>query len=486
MNTIEPPSKNPIPARAQSKVKRTLVYAWLAILLTTTLHAQSPNWQLTWSDEFNAPNGSPPDPTKWNIVTGGKGFGNNELETYTSRPANIQQQNGNLVITAQKEDRAGPDGIARHYTSARINTQNHFTKWPSCGEIDILEAIGAPDTTYSTLHGPGYSGSKGISAKFPLPAGESVHTAFHLYAVEWSPNEIKFFFDNHLIAHRTPVDLPPNTTWVYDHSFYILLNLAVGGYWPGNPDQTTTFPQQMLIDYVRVYTRKPEPSKAATNPDTPYLDSEMWPSSEGRQSSPAPAQEPGGPSFALLAKGGLSSEARRLQPSALTRFLNRARAIIGLRGQVDILLANDHTLRQLNKTFRGKNKPTDVLSFPAPSAFAGKHAGDLAISLETAARQAKTYNHTLAEETKILILHGLLHLSGEDHETDNGEMAAREATLRRELRLPITLIERTTASPSKKPLSATKKPSITTKKTSPRRIPATTRNKKKTPRRGSK
>jgi probable rRNA maturation factor len=159
-----------------------------------------------------------------------------------------------------------------------------------------------------------------------------------------------------------------------------------------------------------------------------------------------------------------SSFGTSLSTPTLTRFLNRARTAIGLTGQVDILLANDQTLRHLNKTFRDKNKPTDVLSFPAPSAFAAKHAGDLAISLETAARQAKTYNHTLAEETKILILHGLLHLSGEDHETDNGEMAAREATLRRELRLPTTLIERTT------------------KKPSPRRIPSTTHSKK----RGSK
>jgi probable rRNA maturation factor len=181
-----------------------------------------------------------------------------------------------------------------------------------------------------------------------------------------------------------------------------------------------------------------------------------------------------------------SSFATALSTPTLTRFLNRARTSVGVRGQVDVLLANDPTLRHLNKTFRGKNKPTDVLSFPAPTAFAAKHAGDLAISLETAARQAATHGHPLPDEIKILILHGLLHLSGEDHETDNGEMAAREATLRRELRLPITLIERTTASPSKKPLSATKKPSITTKKPSPRRIPATTRNKKKTPRRGSK
>jgi probable rRNA maturation factor len=169
------------------------------------------------------------------------------------------------------------------------------------------------------------------------------------------------------------------------------------------------------------------------------------------------------------------SVADGLQPSALTRFLNRARTAIGLRGQVDILLANDQTLRHLNKTFRGKNKPTDVLSFPAPSAFAAKHAGDLAISLETAARQAATHGHPLPDEIKILILHGLLHLSGEDHETDNGEMAAREAALRRELRLPTTLIERTTASPTKKPSSTTKKPS-------PRRILATTHSKK----RGSK
>jgi len=164
-----------------------------------------------------------------------------------------------------------------------------------------------------------------------------------------------------------------------------------------------------------------------------------------------------------------------LSISALTRFLNRARLAIGFRGEVDILLANDQTLRSLNKTFRGKNKPTDVLSFPAPTAFAKKHAGDLAISLETAARQAHTHGHTLSEEIKILILHGLLHLAGEDHETDNGEMAAREATLRCELRLPTTLIERTTASPSKKPSSTTKKPS-------PRRVPSTTHGRK----RGSK
>jgi probable rRNA maturation factor len=161
-----------------------------------------------------------------------------------------------------------------------------------------------------------------------------------------------------------------------------------------------------------------------------------------------------------------------LSASGLTRFLNRARLAVGVRGAVDVLLSDDPTLRQLNKNFRNKDKPTDVLSFPAPTNFASKHAGDLAISLETAARQAATHGHPLPEEIKILILHGLLHLSGEDHETDNGEMAAREATLRRELHLPATLIERTTASPSKKPSSTTKKPSS-------RRIPSTTHSEKR-------
>ena len=139
-----------------------------------------------------------------------------------------------------------------------------------------------------------------------------------------------------------------------------------------------------------------------------------------------------------------SPSASALSKSSLTRFLNRARQAVGLPGEVDVLLADDPPLRRLNKSFRGKNKPTDVLSFPTPAEIASTHAGDLAISLETAARQAATYGHTLQDEVRILLLHGLLHLSGEDHETDNGEMAKREADLRRELKLPNNLIDRVT------------------------------------------
>jgi probable rRNA maturation factor len=136
-----------------------------------------------------------------------------------------------------------------------------------------------------------------------------------------------------------------------------------------------------------------------------------------------------------------------LSKSALTRFLNRARKLVGIDGEVEILLTSDAELKRLNRTFRNKNKPTDILSFPTPPEISAHHAGDLAISLETASRQAAQYGHTLPDELRILILHGLLHLSGLDHETDRGEMAARELELRTTLKLPTNLIARIAAPP---------------------------------------
>jgi beta-glucanase (GH16 family) len=245
-------------------------------------------WTLTWSDDFNGADGSSPDAAKWVFDTGGRGWGNQELESYTSRPVNAKQLDGNLVITALKEDFTGADGIARNYTSARMKTVGRFSQaygrfearmqlplgkgiwpafwmlgdniagdgWPKAGEIDIMENIGDGSVIYSTVHGPGYSGAKGISQKFPLPAGDAVNTGFHVYALEWAPNDLKFFFDDKLVVERTPKDLPEGTAWVYDHPFFLLLNVAVGGAWPGNPDETTVFPQKMLVDYVRVYKRR--------------------------------------------------------------------------------------------------------------------------------------------------------------------------------------------------------------------------------------
>jgi probable rRNA maturation factor len=131
-----------------------------------------------------------------------------------------------------------------------------------------------------------------------------------------------------------------------------------------------------------------------------------------------------------------------LSRAGLTRFLRVAQDAVGLRGEVDVLLADDRRLRRLNREFRGKDKATDVLSFPAVDEVAGHHAGDLAISLETATRQAQEHGHSLRDEVRVLLLHGLLHLSGMDHETDRGEMAAREMELRTRLRLKRGLIAR--------------------------------------------
>lgn len=136
------------------------------------------------------------------------------------------------------------------------------------------------------------------------------------------------------------------------------------------------------------------------------------------------------------------SNSLALAQSGLTRFLRRAREAVGIEGEVDVLLTSDAEIKRLNRTFRKKNKATDVLSFPAPEEIADQHAGDLAISLDTAARQAESFGHSLSDEVRVLLLHGLLHLAGMDHEVDAGEMAHRELELRKKLKLPATLIER--------------------------------------------
>ncbi len=260
----------------------------------TLVRAPSPpaagqqRWVLVWSDEFDGPSGSAPDVTKWTYDTGGGGWGNNELETYTDRPQNAHLQDGMLIIQALKETFAGPDGITRNYTSARLKTQGLFRQtygrfearikisygqglwpafwmlgdnigkvgWPNCGEVDIMENIGRePSIIHGTIHGPGYSDGSGITASYALPADQRFADDFRIFAVEWEPNVIRFYVDSNLYKTTTPADLPPGTTWVFDHPFFLILNVAVGGNWPGSPDSSTAFPQTMQVDYVRVYQR---------------------------------------------------------------------------------------------------------------------------------------------------------------------------------------------------------------------------------------
>lgn len=135
-----------------------------------------------------------------------------------------------------------------------------------------------------------------------------------------------------------------------------------------------------------------------------------------------------------------------LSPSALERFVLRARRAVRLRGTVNVLVTSSSELRVLNQRFRGADKPTDVLSFPTPTAVRGRArsvAGEVAISADIARENATRLNHSVADEVRILVLHGILHLAGFDHERDHGEMARKESQLRRQLKLETGLIERT-------------------------------------------
>lgn len=237
---------------------------------------------LVWADEFSADGA--PDATKWSydIGTGENGWGNNEFQYYTDRPENVVVKNGMLYITAVKESFQGSN-----YTSARITTKGLFQQkfgrveariklpwgqgiwpafwmlgddtngtviWPQIGEIDIMEYRGQqPTITHGSIHGPGYSAGNAITKSYTLP-NDRFDNDFHIFGIEWGQNYINYYVDGVLYNQITPSDLPKDSKWVFnDNEFYILLNLAVGGSFVGSPNAETVFPQEMIVDYVRVY-----------------------------------------------------------------------------------------------------------------------------------------------------------------------------------------------------------------------------------------
>jgi beta-glucanase (GH16 family) len=239
-------------------------------------------WTILWQDDFNGPAGQLPDPGKWRFDIG-TDWGNGQLEYDTGRPENASLDgSGNLAITARKESYSGSA-----YTSARITTQDLFEQegglfearirlpsgqgiwpafwllganietvpWPGCGEIDIMEYRGQePSIIHGSLHGPGYSASQAVTSRYFLPDGR-FDTDFHVFSVEWEENSIRWFVDGTLFKTVNRSDVPGE--WVYDHPFYIILNVAVGGGFVGFPSADTVFPQTMLVDWVRVYERAP-------------------------------------------------------------------------------------------------------------------------------------------------------------------------------------------------------------------------------------
>ena len=235
---------------------------------------------LTFEDNFDTD--GPVDAASWNIEMGigDNGWGNNELQYYTDRPENIKVEGGMLHITALQESFQGSA-----YTSARINTKGKVDQqygrfearmqlpwgrgvwpafwllgsnidevsWPQCGEIDIMEYRGQnPSTLIGTVHGPGYSAGESVSKEYNLDA-DRFDTGFHIFGIEWGPDYINFYVDDVLYNQITPEDV--DGEWVYDHPFFILLNVAVGGNFVGPPNANTVFPQTLLVDYVRVYSR---------------------------------------------------------------------------------------------------------------------------------------------------------------------------------------------------------------------------------------
>jgi beta-glucanase (GH16 family) len=244
-----------------------------------------PGWTLVWNDEFD---GSSIDPTKWEHEVNANGGGNNELQYYTARSKNSRVEDGHLVIEAHKESYKGDEGT-REYTSARMRTRGkgdwvygrmeirarlpygqgiwpaiwmlptdwEYGGWPRSGEIDIMEILGHdPDNVHGTLHfGRAANDKSQDGGSLQMPEG-SLRSEFHTYTVEWKEDEIRWYVDDLQYGRVTNWYAPDNTFPApFDKRFHMLLNVAVGGNWPGSPDASTVFPQRMEVDYVRVFEK---------------------------------------------------------------------------------------------------------------------------------------------------------------------------------------------------------------------------------------
>lgn len=304
--------------------------AFICLFLGANLSQATPpaGYSLVWSDEFNGPIGSAPNSANWGYDIGDSGWGNNELEYYTNSTNNSQivsdpgATDGSSLAIIAIDTTPGSSSYSTvgRYTSARLNTSGlqsfqygwmeariqlptgqgfwpaywmlgsnfNTVGWPTCGEIDIMESVGDggwAGQNQGSLHAPGYNGT----ALYDLPAGQYFYNSYHTFSVLWQQDQVQFYVDNNLYETDTASNATSSGgTWEFNHPFFFLLNLAVGGSYPGSPNATTSFPQTMLVDYVRVYqpntptptfsptpvptsTPTPTPTPCSTCPPTPTL-----------------------------------------------------------------------------------------------------------------------------------------------------------------------------------------------------------------------
>ncbi len=290
---------------ASNLIVKAIAVGGAPALMSSAVTSQSfspniPSGMLVWSDEFTNTSGAPaaPDPTVWTYDTGNSGFGNGELENYcawgsstgpcsTTSPSEFVGTDGYLHIEAQQPS----PGV---YTSARLKTQGLFSfqygrfevramvpeaqgfwpaawllgnninnvNWPACGEQDVLERVNAalsPDWNEGSVHGIGFTGGTGLGTHYPFPSGQTA-AQWHTYGMIWSAGTVQYYIDSpsNVYATYTPSSLTPlndGAVWPFDdgQSNFIILNLAIGGSWPGSPNSSTPFPSEMLVDYVRIY-----------------------------------------------------------------------------------------------------------------------------------------------------------------------------------------------------------------------------------------
>ncbi|MDX1933699.1 MAG: glycoside hydrolase family 16 protein [Capsulimonadales bacterium] len=261
-----------------------------------------PGYRLFWRDEFSGTIGSPPNPRFWNHETGASGWGNNELQNYVkdgeharivADPAAVDRKALQIKVTSEGPGKytsarlqtAGKVSIQYGYIEARIRLPygqgiwsafwmlgsdifNPEVGWPKCGEIDIMENIGKREwwgRNEGSLHGPGYSGADSLHEYIDMPEGVFFKDGYHLFAILWEKDRVEFYVDGKKYRTRTPADIP-GKPWAFNRPFFLVTNVAVGGNFPGSPDETTIFPQEMRIDYVRIYRKASDNKPAAVAP----------------------------------------------------------------------------------------------------------------------------------------------------------------------------------------------------------------------------